>query len=68
MQCELQTVGEEFNMKPYALAVQKGSPLKDQLNDAYGNNLDVEMENILAPSGAQETLIFVCLFVCSKCV
>ena len=67
-QCELQTVGEEFNMKPYALAVQKGSPLKDQLNDAYGNNLDVEMENILAPSGAQETLIFVCLFVCSKCV
>lgn len=27
-------VGEEFSRKPYALAVQQGSPLKDQLNDA----------------------------------
>ena len=33
-QCDLKTVGDEFNKKPYALAVQKGSPLKDQLNDA----------------------------------
>ena len=28
-------VGDEFSRKPYALAVQQGSPLKDQLNDAY---------------------------------
>ncbi|KAB7494816.1 Ionotropic receptor 25a [Armadillidium nasatum] len=32
--CDLQIVGEEFSRKPYALAVQQGSPLKDQLNDA----------------------------------
>lgn len=32
--CDLQMVGEEFSRKPYALAVQQGSPLKDQLNDA----------------------------------
>ena len=35
--CDLQVVGneeDEFSKKPYALAVQKGSPLKDQLNDA----------------------------------
>ena len=32
-ECDLQLVGAEFNKKPYALAVQKGSPLKDQLND-----------------------------------
>ena len=31
--CDLQMVGEEFSRKPYALAVQQGSPLKDQLND-----------------------------------
>ena len=30
----LKMVGEEFSKKPYALAVQQGSPLKDQLNDA----------------------------------
>ena len=27
-------VGEEFSRKPYAVAVQQGSPLKDQFNDA----------------------------------
>ena len=27
-------VGDEFSRKPYALAVQQGSPLKDQFNDA----------------------------------
>ncbi|KAF5269354.1 hypothetical protein FQA39_LY08746 [Lamprigera yunnana] len=32
--CDLQIVGEEFSRKPYALAVQQGSPLKDQLNTA----------------------------------
>merc|ERR1719422_603704 len=32
--CDLQMVGEEFSRKPYALAVQQGSPLKDQFNDA----------------------------------
>ena len=32
--CDLQMVGEEFSRKPYALAVQQGSPLKDSLNDA----------------------------------
>ncbi|KAF5270318.1 hypothetical protein FQR65_LT05506 [Abscondita terminalis] len=32
--CDLQVVGEEFSRKPYALAVQQGSPLKDQLNSA----------------------------------
>merc|ERR1712061_465831 len=32
--CELQMVGDEFSRKPYALAVQEGSPLKDQVNDA----------------------------------
>ena len=32
--CDLQIIGEEFSRKPYALAVQQGSPLKDQFNDA----------------------------------
>ncbi|XP_045465403.1 ionotropic receptor 25a-like [Harmonia axyridis] len=32
--CDLKPVGEEFSRKPYALAVQQGSPLKDQLNTA----------------------------------
>ncbi|XP_066943242.1 ionotropic receptor 25a [Macrobrachium rosenbergii] len=32
--CDLQMVGEEFSRKPYAVAVQQGSPLKDQFNDA----------------------------------
>nr|AHN49641.1 ionotropic glutamate receptor 25a [Caligus rogercresseyi] len=32
--CDLQMVGEEFSRKPYAIAVQQGSPLKDQFNDA----------------------------------
>lgn len=33
--CNLQMVGEEFSRKPYAIAVQQGSPLKDQFNTAY---------------------------------
>lgn len=33
--CDLQMVGEEFSRKPYAVAVQQGSPLKDQFNNAY---------------------------------
>lgn len=32
--CDFEVVGEEFSRKPYALAVQQGSPLKDQFNDA----------------------------------
>merc|ERR1719150_588155 len=31
--CDLQVVGDEFSSKPYALAVQQGSPLKDRLTD-----------------------------------
>lgn len=30
--CDLQVVGDEFSIKPFALAVQKGSPIKDALN------------------------------------
>lgn len=30
--CDLWEVGEEFSRKPYALAVQEGSPLKNQLS------------------------------------
>lgn len=33
--CDLQMVGEEFSRKPYAIAVQQGSHLKDQFNNAY---------------------------------
>lgn len=33
--CDLQVVGEEFSRKPYAIAVQQGSPLKDQFNNAW---------------------------------
>ncbi|KPJ17158.1 Glutamate receptor, ionotropic kainate 2 [Papilio machaon] len=32
--CDLQMVGDEFSRKPYAIAVQQGSPLKDQFNNA----------------------------------
>ncbi|XP_036327744.1 ionotropic receptor 25a [Rhagoletis pomonella] len=32
--CDLQIVGEEFSRKPYAIAVQQGSHLKDQFNNA----------------------------------
>ncbi|XP_066145499.1 ionotropic receptor 25a-like [Euwallacea fornicatus] len=32
--CDLTVVGEEFSRKPYAIAVQQGSPLKDQFNKA----------------------------------
>ena len=33
--CDLQKVGEEFSMKQYTVAVQKGSPLKNKLNNTY---------------------------------
>ncbi len=33
--CELWVVGEEFSRKPYALAVQEGSPLKNELSSKY---------------------------------
>ena len=32
--CDLQMVGEEFSKKPYAIGVQQGSPLREQLNYA----------------------------------
>ncbi|ENN75289.1 hypothetical protein YQE_08066, partial [Dendroctonus ponderosae] len=32
--CDMAIVGEEFSRKPYAIAVQQGSPLKDQFNTA----------------------------------
>ncbi|XP_066245582.1 ionotropic receptor 25a-like [Euwallacea similis] len=32
--CDLIIIGEEFSRKPYAIAVQQGSPLKDQFNTA----------------------------------
>lgn len=32
--CDFQIVGEEFSRKPYAFAVQKGSPLKKQIDAA----------------------------------
>ena len=32
--CDLQLVGLEFSQKPYGIAVQQGSPLRDRLNDA----------------------------------
>ncbi|XP_011312741.1 glutamate receptor ionotropic, kainate 2 [Fopius arisanus] len=32
--CDLVMVGDEFSRKPYAIAVQQGSPLKDQFNNA----------------------------------
>ncbi|XP_055955911.1 ionotropic receptor 25a isoform X2 [Patella vulgata] len=32
-QCELWEVGEEFSRKPYALAVQEGSPLRSELSN-----------------------------------
>ncbi|CAH0553818.1 unnamed protein product [Brassicogethes aeneus] len=32
--CDLTVIGEEFSRKPYAIAVQQGSPLKDQFNTA----------------------------------
>ena len=32
--CDLQMVGLEFSQKPYGIALQQDSPLKDQFNDA----------------------------------
>lgn len=32
--CDLHLVGDEFSRKPYAFAVQEGSQLKDQFNNA----------------------------------
>uniref|UniRef100_T1IIS9 Ionotropic glutamate receptor C-terminal domain-containing protein n=1 Tax=Strigamia maritima TaxID=126957 RepID=T1IIS9_STRMM len=42
--CDVMTVGEEFSRKPYALAVQKGSPLKRQLSLEI---LKLETERVL---------------------
>ena len=33
--CDLWEVGEEFSRKPYALAVQEGSSLKNELSTVY---------------------------------
>lgn len=33
--CDLQYVGDDFSRKPYAIAVQQGSHLKDIVNNAY---------------------------------
>ncbi|KAL3278038.1 hypothetical protein HHI36_013379 [Cryptolaemus montrouzieri] len=41
LSCDLKAVGEEFSKKPYALAVQQGSPLKERLNTAI-----LELTNI----------------------
>jgi len=30
--CDFQEIGEEFSRKPYAIAVQKGSPLKEAIS------------------------------------
>lgn len=35
LDCDLNLIGEEFSRKPYALAVQEGSPLRDQLSGVY---------------------------------
>lgn len=32
--CDLKFVGEEFNGQPFAIAVQQGSPLREQINQA----------------------------------
>lgn len=32
--CDLKIIGKEFSQKPYAIAVQKGSPLKQELDSA----------------------------------
>ncbi|KAL3278032.1 hypothetical protein HHI36_013373 [Cryptolaemus montrouzieri] len=32
--CDLESVGEEFSQKPYALGVRHGSPLKEKLSEA----------------------------------
>lgn len=33
--CDLRAVGEEFSRKPYAIAVQQGSPLKEEFDAVY---------------------------------
>ena len=48
--CDLRVVGEEFNRKPYALAVQQGSPLKDQLDEAYEENPESLIVKIFCPT------------------
>ena len=32
--CDLKTIGDDFAKRPYGMAVQKGSKLKDRLDDA----------------------------------
>ena len=39
--CDLQIVGGEFSKRPYGIAIQKGSPIKDEFNTMYGYNLRV---------------------------
>ncbi len=39
--CDLQMVGDEFSRKPYAIAVQQGSPLKEQFNDAWASSSSI---------------------------
>ena len=39
--CDLWEVGEEFSRKPYALAVQEGSPLRSELSNVYVSVFDV---------------------------
>lgn len=33
--CGLKMVGEQFARRPYAIGVQQGSPLKDQIDEVY---------------------------------
>lgn len=45
--CDLRRVGDDLGPKPYALAVPKGSPLREQLNQAYEDNCLVQFKIIL---------------------
>ena len=37
--CDIKMVGDEWSRKPYALATAQGSPIRDQMNDAYEEDL-----------------------------
>lgn len=46
--CDLRMVGEEFSRKPYAIAVQQGSPLKGAFDEEYvlvGLIVTIDMRN-----------------------
>ncbi|ROT67735.1 ionotropic glutamate receptor 25a [Penaeus vannamei] len=60
--CDLQMVGEEFSRKPYAIAVQQGSPLKDQFNDAKRENTN--LISFLSSSSASSYHLFFTLSFC----